>query len=73
MAIDKSGTGMIDADDLKGLLQRKNFDLKDQSIDNLIEQCNYNGNNNINYSDFLSATIKIKDFIDEEKLLAIFN
>ena len=27
----------------------------------------------INYSDFLSATINLKDFVDEEKVLTIFN
>jgi Ca2+-binding EF-hand superfamily protein len=39
----------------------------------LISQVDYQGNKMINYSEFLAATIDVKNFLTESRLKAIFN
>ena len=37
-----------------------------------MKEVDHHGNGKINYSEFLAATISVKDFITEEKLWMIF-
>lgn len=47
--------------------------MTEKEIQSVIKEIDYRGNNKINYTEFLAATISIKKFLTEEKLLAIFN
>jgi len=47
--------------------------MSDNEIKDLISEVDYQGNGKINYSEFLSATIDLHKFLDEQKLLAVFN
>ena len=38
----------------------------------MIKQIDYQGNNQINYSEFLAATIDISKFLTDDKLSALF-
>ncbi len=72
-AIDLDGTGMIKASELNSVLKQKQLKMSDKDIKNLITEMDYHNNGKINYSEFLSATINIKKFLTEQRLLAIFN
>ena len=39
----------------------------------IISEVDYQGNGMINYSDFLSATIDLNNFVDDVKMQAVFN
>ena len=70
--IDKDKTGMISAIELKKCLQLNNHNLDTKEIDQIIQEVDFQGNKKINYTEFLSATIAVKDILTEEKLRAIF-
>ena len=44
-----------------------------QKIDNLIKEIDYFGNQKINYSEFLVATVDVQQFMDDHKLQEIFH
>ena len=43
-----------------------------KEIESIINEVDYQGNKMINYTEFLSATVAVKDILSEEKLKAIF-
>ena len=72
-AIDKDGTGMILEKELHDVIKKKQLNMSDKEVSDLIAEVDYQGNGKINYSEFLSATIDLQTFLDEQKLLAVFN
>ena len=50
-----------------------NFDKSDQEVQEIIEQMDYNNNGQINYSEFLAATIDVHNFLTESRLRAAFS
>ena len=49
-----------------------NIGLKENDIESLIKEIDYVGNGKINYTEFISATISIKDTLTEEMLWRLF-
>lgn len=47
--------------------------LQDDKITFIIEQCDYNGNSEINYTEFVAACININKIADDEKTRAVFS
>ena len=72
-AIDKDGTGMIKASELHEILMQKRMNVSDQEIRDMIDQIDYHNNKRINYSEFLAATIDVRNFLTESRLKAVFN
>ena len=72
-AIDKDGTGMIRAQELHDVLMAQRMGASSQEIKDMIDQIDYHNNKKINYSEFLAATIDIKEFLTESRLKAVFN
>ncbi len=70
--MDLDGTGDIVADELKKALKDANFNYSDEVIEKIINEVDYHGDRIINYSEFLSATISVKEILTEEKALVIF-
>ena len=65
---------MINANELKqAILTNKDVNLFDTEIDNIINEVDYFGNKKINYTEFLVATLDVKQFLDDNKLKAMFN
>lgn len=44
-----------------------------QEIKDIIKQLDFAENDKINYSEFISATINVQDFLTQERLEALFN
>lgn len=72
-AIDKDGSGMILASELAAIIRKRQMNMSDKDIKDIISEIDYHGNSKINYSEFLSATINIKTFLNDHKLNAIFS
>lgn len=72
-AIDKDGTGMILATELHDVLMNQRMGASSQEINDMIAQVDYHNNKKINYSEFLAATIDIKQFLTDSRLKAVFN
>jgi len=71
--IDADGTGLINADELKKAIMNSNLNIPDSEIDQIISEVDYFGNKKINYTEFLVATLDVKQFLDDNKLKAMFN
>lgn len=72
IAMDLDGTGDIRADELKQALGHANIQINDHELDEIIDEVDYGGDRIINYTEFLSATISVKEILTQERLLAIF-
>lgn len=70
--LDVDGTGMISAVELKRAISESNTNINEQEIDNIISEVDYQGNKFINYTEFLAATISVKKFLTDDKLMALF-
>lgn len=71
-AIDTDGTGMIQAEELSSILRQKQMNMSGNEVQEMISQMDYQGNQMINYSEFLAATIDVQNFLTDSKLKAIF-
>lgn len=72
LAMDLDSTGDIRANELKLALNRAKIKFNDEDIDKIIDEVDYGGDKIINYTEFLSATIRVKEILTEDKLMAIF-
>ena len=64
---------MIKASELQDVLLQRRMNVSGQEIQDIISQMDYHGNKMINYSEFLAATIDIRNFLTESRLKAVFN
>ena len=67
-AIDEDGSGLIDVEELFVILKKKDISFKDGGLEKIIEEMDYYGTKQINYSEFLSATINLGEFLTTYKL-----
>lgn len=58
--------------DLRTALRLAQIDHQQEEIDRIIREVEYHGQNKINYSEFLAATVSIKKIITNERLVAVF-
>ena len=64
---------MIEISELKKIIKSTHQNISDQELLDLIKEVDYNQDGTINYSEFLSATIDVKKFLTDQRLLAIFH
>jgi len=53
-------------------MEHKKVKLSEKDIEDIIFEIDDNGNGKINYSEFLAATVSLKEFMTEEKLWMMF-
>ena len=58
-SIDKDNSGFIELSELEQAIKEAKFDLTAKEIRNIILELDYSGNQMINYSEFLAATISV--------------
>lgn len=66
--LDKDRTGLINADELRQALRDSQMTIPDEQIDKIITEVDYFGNGKINYTEFLVATLDVKQFLDDNML-----
>ena len=72
-ALDKDGTGYINASELRAAMKENKFRFYEDQVDLIISKVDYFGNNLINYTEFLVATLDMKTCLDEDKMVQLFN
>jgi calcium-dependent protein kinase len=62
VAIDKDKSGLINSKELKNVIKKQKniFLLEDEEIDKIIDEVDFFGNDKINYTEFLVATMDTK-------------
>lgn len=58
--LDLDGTGMITKTQLKEALEQEKLSISDNDINEIFAQIDLNGDEKINYSEFIAATISVK-------------
>lgn len=71
--IDTDNSGLIDVGELKKAVARIRADISAEEVASIISRVDYDLNTQINYSEFIAATIDLKKVLTKEKLQAIFN
>ncbi len=70
--IDLDQTGMITNQELEDALQKHHQQLSSEEVKQIVKNVDYAGNGKINYSEFLAATIEIKQVLTYDRLWALF-
>lgn len=55
--IDTDNSGIIEVSELERALKNANFEMTANEIKSIIQELDYDGNQKINYSEFIAATI----------------
>jgi len=70
--LDENNTGNLDAEELSKALRKSSLDLPDDEVEKIIKEIDLAGNNMINYSEFLAATMTTRKLLNENRLLMLF-
>lgn len=57
--VDVNHTGLIDAEELMNAIKASGLDIEQSEVENIIQAINFKGNGEINYSEFIAATISV--------------
>ena len=57
---------MITAEELREVLKSNKYDMKVEDVEDALEEVDFNVNRKINYTEFLSATLNVQDFLKPE-------
>ena len=72
LAIDTDKTGSITFAELKSAFAQIELDPEDEHVQQIINKSDFDGDHTINYTEFLSATVDLSKYLNEQKLLAVF-
>jgi calcium-dependent protein kinase len=62
-SIDKDNSGQIEVAELKDVLAKSNKKVPLEEFEQIIKETDYNGNDKINYSEFLAATLTVQNIM----------
>lgn len=71
-ALDENHTGQIDGANLSNALKKSNLNITDEQINAIIQEIDSTGNNMINYTEFLVATLTARKLLNEDRLMMLF-
>jgi calcium-dependent protein kinase len=71
--MDKDGNGLISASELKSYLRGHHILVGNAEAQAMVEALDTDGNQFINYSEFLAATIDVQKFLTEQRMHALFD
>jgi Ca2+-binding EF-hand superfamily protein len=72
MKMDKDQTGDITENELKEALIEAKMIINDKELESIVDNVDSSGDRLINYSEYLSAAVEVKDILTEDRLKAIF-
>ena len=71
--IDTDSSGLISAEELKESIRSSQMSITEEQVNHIIDRIDYNKNNQINYTEFLVATIDVESVLKEENVQQLFN
>mgnify|MGYP001048624262 CR=1 FL=1 len=63
---------MITANELKDAIKSLGLAYEDKNIDSMFDNIDYKGNNKLNYSEFIAATLSVQQVMTQIKLTQLF-
>ena len=63
----------MEARELQEAILGASLQMSPEDVKRMVDELDFADNKRINYSEFLSATINVKDYLDDDRLNAIFN
>lgn len=70
--MDVDHTGIIEIDELTEAIHELKLDFSKEEIDKIINSITFKGNGEINYTEFIAATISAKKLLTDQRLYALF-
>lgn len=70
--LDENNTGYVDAAELTNALQKSDLNIDESQIEKIIKEVDVAGNNMINYTEFLAASLTARRLLNENRLLMLF-
>lgn len=70
--IDTDNSGFIEASELQVALKKAEKEAHASELHAILKELDYNGNEKINYTEFLAATISVQKFLTHQKLEALY-
>ena len=70
--IDTDNSGFIEISELEEAIKKAKHEMTAKEIRSIISEIDYHGNQRINYSEFLAATISVQSILTHERLWALF-
>ena len=70
--MDTDGNGTLDTSELKRIFEKQGIKMDSKQIDKITRQLDLNGSGQVNYTEFLSATIDVSKHMTENKMKSIF-
>ena len=61
--MDVDHTGIIEADELADALKSMKLNISSEEVNNIINSINFKGNGEINYTEFIAATLSAKEIL----------
>jgi len=71
-SVDTNGTGHITVVELKQAMIEAKIPFDEKEIDKIMDEIDSHRAGHINYSEFLAATVSVRNILSEERLKAIF-
>ena len=70
--IDTDNSGYISVKELMDVINRQHMNMTEADASKMIKESDYSGSGQINYSEFIAATIDVKKFLNDSKLRSVF-
>ena len=70
--MDTDNSGFIELGELEVSLKNAKCNVDSASLKHIMQELDYSGNQKINYTEFLAATISIQNILTHSKLEALF-
>jgi calcium-dependent protein kinase len=71
-AMDLDQSGLITAKEMMAAVKKLGLQIREEEIENIMKEIDYFGNGEINYSEFLSATLEIQTVMTDEMMWRLF-
>ena len=71
--IDTDNSGYIDIHELMRVINKQHLNLTEEDAQKMIKESDYSGTGQINYTEFIAATIDVHQFLNDKKIKTVFS